>query len=413
MSPRVRGRSRPRAARAAAAPPADDARALDELRRKYAALCAKYEALVARASTDVSERVGTVALAVSAMRARPSALALADAERVLFANERWTELARTRAALVRLSGDDVLPARAAARQIAEAGTSAILAARSDAIAGRYELERGGRAWDFRFERTSYRGLPVAVVVANDATAALRGERELEAARRRIAEQERLRTIGLLAAGVAHDFANALNGAGLHLGLLAADAGLGEPARRHVASLQRIVAAMVERTRRLRGLALRRQELAIERVELWSVAAAAADLARAEFRSSGRPRVDIEVDPAVERLPPVRGAGAELVHLVLNLLLNARDAMSSGGTVRIRGSVDAESVCLQVADQGPGIPHEHLARVFEPFFTTKGEGGTGLGLATAYGLMHALDGEITAANRRSGGAVFSLRFRRWT
>jgi signal transduction histidine kinase len=98
---------------------------------------------------------------------------------------------------------------------------------------------------------------------------------------------------------------------------------------------------------------------------------------------------------------------------VNLLLNARDAMDGNGTVAVSGVPEEHTVTLRVADEGPGISPVHLPRMFEPFFTTKGDSGTGLGLAMAYGLMRALDGDITAANQPGGGAVFSLRFRRWS
>ncbi|HEY6394013.1 MAG TPA: ATP-binding protein, partial [Candidatus Binataceae bacterium] len=112
---------------------------------------------------------------------------------------------------------------------------------------------------------------------------------------------------------------------------------------------------------------------------------------------------------VSELPPVSAIGAELRHVLVNLIFNARDAMPQGGTITITGAVENGAVVVRVVDSGIGIPAENLNRVFEPFFTTKGGRGTGLGLSMAYGVMTRLGGSIAASNRPEGGAVFTLTF----
>lgn len=92
--------------------------------------------------------------------------------------------------------------------------------------------------------------------------------------------------------------------------------------------------------------------------------------------------------------------------VLNLVLNALDAMPAGGRLDVAVLEREGNVCIEVADSGPGIEAAHLDRLLEPFFTTKGT-GTGLGLAIVDRIAQAHGGEITAANRESGGAVFTL------
>jgi len=106
---------------------------------------------------------------------------------------------------------------------------------------------------------------------------------------------------------------------------------------------------------------------------------------------------------------VCGVAADLRYVFINLLLNARDAMPRGGTIRVRGSVAGGKAVVTVEDEGTGIPPEHLHSIFRPFFTTKGNQGTGLGLSMAYGVMARAEGSITAANRPEGGAVFTLTF----
>jgi signal transduction histidine kinase len=93
--------------------------------------------------------------------------------------------------------------------------------------------------------------------------------------------------------------------------------------------------------------------------------------------------------------------------ILNLVFNAMDAMPAGGRIQIRAAVQDGIVELEVADTGTGLSAETLARAFEPFFSTK-SGGTGLGLAIVYRVAEVHGGEVTAANRRGGGASFTLR-----
>ena len=132
--------------------------------------------------------------------------------------------------------------------------------------------------------------------------------------------------------------------------------------------------------------------------------AALRLARVQPRFKS---VSVELDLA-PGLPPVRADERRLAQV----FLNAGDAMAGAGTVRVSARTGATAVEVEVADSGPGIPAEDLARVFEPFFTTKGAGhGTGLGLAISQGIVEAAGGGLTAANGKGGGAVFTLRLLR--
>ena len=100
---------------------------------------------------------------------------------------------------------------------------------------------------------------------------------------------------------------------------------------------------------------------------------------------------------------------QLGQVLLNLLLNAADAMGGVGRVAIDAREEAGAVELTVADEGPGLRGEHLARLFEPFFTTKEPGeGTGLGLAISNRIVESMGGTLTAANRAPRGAVFTVR-----
>ena len=108
------------------------------------------------------------------------------------------------------------------------------------------------------------------------------------------------------------------------------------------------------------------------------------------------------------LPAVHGNTGKLQQVFLNLFLNARDAMTAGGTLEVRTWSDGLGVKAEVADSGPGIAPENLHRIYDPFFTTKAaRKGTGLGLSVTYGIMQEHGGSIEVANRPGGGARFHL------
>jgi len=108
------------------------------------------------------------------------------------------------------------------------------------------------------------------------------------------------------------------------------------------------------------------------------------------------------------LAPVHGNAGKLQQVFLNLFLNARDAMSGGGTLEVRTWNEGAGVRVEVADTGHGIAPENIHRIYDPFFTTKAaRKGTGLGLSVTYGIIQEHGGSIEVSNRRSGGAMFRL------
>jgi two-component system NtrC family sensor kinase len=121
--------------------------------------------------------------------------------------------------------------------------------------------------------------------------------------------------------------------------------------------------------------------------------------------------EVEVIWAVPAGLRVTADEHQLGQVLLNLLLNAGDAMGGSGKVTLSARDDGGAVELTVADEGPGIAPEHLARLFEPFFTTKEPGeGTGLGLAISHRIAESMGGALGAANGTPRGAVFTLRLR---
>ena len=217
--------------------------------------------------------------------------------------------------------------------------------------------------------------------------------------------ERLSSIGLLTAGVAHEINNPLEGIGNHLALLerALQEREGDEAalRRHLGLVRHGFTRIREIVRDL--LRFARPASTAGEADLAQVVESARKLAGYSDRFRG-----VAVDVAgLERPLFVDGDPGRLEQVVVNLLLNAATATASKGRIEIRARrTPANEVELSVADDGPGIPAEDLARIFDPFFTTTE--GTGLGLSVSYGIVRAHGGTLSARNREKGGAEFTIR-----
>jgi two-component system cell cycle sensor histidine kinase/response regulator CckA len=125
---------------------------------------------------------------------------------------------------------------------------------------------------------------------------------------------------------------------------------------------------------------------------------------------GQVEVKLELSP---HAPLVDADPVQLEQVVLNLALNARDAMPGGGVLRITTVEESEGVLLRVADSGTGIRESVRGRLFEPFFTTKGGKGTGLGLAMVLSIVRTHGGSIDVQSELGKGTVFTIRLRRTT
>jgi signal transduction histidine kinase len=129
----------------------------------------------------------------------------------------------------------------------------------------------------------------------------------------------------------------------------------------------------------------------------------------DLYASLAPQLSAQAIEAINEIAPEESIRADydmIRRAVLNLILNALDAMPEGGVLRVSGTADAGELLLQVSDSGPGLSEDTARRAFEPFFTTK-PGGTGLGLAIVYRIAEVHGGRVSAANGPQGGAVFTL------
>jgi signal transduction histidine kinase/CheY-like chemotaxis protein len=233
------------------------------------------------------------------------------------------------------------------------------------------------------------------------------ERELAEARGKLDDNARMRALGELASGMAHDLNNTLGALSLRIELLANDPNSPAAQGDNIEAIRRICTDAAERVRRLQDFA-RRRDRPLVPIDPAEVVRDAVDLARSELDRAAQLQGRLfDITARLPALPAVRGDVNDLVHVFINLFLNARDAMPDGGKIEVSALVDANRVRFYVSDQGTGIPEEDLRRIFDPFFTTKGDRGTGLGLSIAAAVMARHGGSISAHNRPRGGATFEL------
>jgi signal transduction histidine kinase/CheY-like chemotaxis protein len=239
--------------------------------------------------------------------------------------------------------------------------------------------------------------------------------EQQQVREQIYQTERLRSLGQLAAGVAHDFNNVLALVALRAESLAEDLRRGratpEQVERALDTIQRAALDGAETVRRIQMFGRQRESGPLEAVDLDQLCLDTAELTRGRWRNQAQ-EAGANVHLALELggPPPAWGRLAELREVLTNLIINAVDAMPQGGTLTLRTWAHDDKVYLAVGDTGVGMPVEVQQRVFEPFYTTKGAGGTGLGLAVSYGIVQSYDGDIAVESAPGRGATFTVGLR---
>jgi signal transduction histidine kinase len=221
------------------------------------------------------------------------------------------------------------------------------------------------------------------------------------------QAQKLEAMGQLTGGIAHDFANLLNVVLLNLDVILRRPDDAQAAERAALSARRAVERGTELIRRLLTFA-RRQPLELRPADLNSLLAEAHPLVAQAAGS--RIELTLQLAPG---LPAVLLDETQFEMALLNLVVNARDAMGGAGRIVLRtyAARETRDPCLAIEDDGPGMSDETRQRALEPFFTTKGEGGTGLGLAQVYGFMQQIGGNLDIDTARGKGTRVHLRFPR--
>jgi signal transduction histidine kinase/ActR/RegA family two-component response regulator len=282
----------------------------------------------------------------------------------------------------------------------------------DAVLGALTVSRRAIAFTDAEER-------LAASIADLAALALRsaqlyGDRtraygELRAAQDHLVRTEKLRALGEMASGVAHDFNN----------LLAAILGRAQLLLRRIDDprlrqwlqvIERSAIDGAQTVRRLQEFARVRRDEPLVPVDVNDIVRDALEITQSRWREDSLRRgVTIEVRTTLDPVPLVAGDPAELREAMTNLILNAVDAMPSGGVLTLASAAVDGHVEVTVSDSGVGIPAAIRDKIFDPFFTTKGPQGTGLGLSMTYGIVSRHGASIAVTSAEGQGATFRLTF----
>ena len=256
--------------------------------------------------------------------------------------------------------------------------------------------------------TSYLGETGAIVFFRDITERKKAAQEQARLKEQILQAQKMESIGRLAGGVAHDFNNILMVINGYSDLLLARTPTSDPSHKALSEIRQAGENAAGLTRQLLAFG-RRQPALLQPIDLNRTLAGLQDLLA---RLLGE-RIRLQFDLA-SRLPAVEADPSQIQQVILNLVLNARDAMPDGGSVWISTALSentAESgALLSIRDSGHGMDEATRASIFEPFFTTKKPGaGTGLGLAAVYGIVTQMGGRIDVESKLNEGTRFGLFF----
>lgn len=237
--------------------------------------------------------------------------------------------------------------------------------------------------------------------------------ELRETQKVVMEQERLRAMGQMASGLAHDINNALGPITLYTeSLLEGEGNLSERAVRYLETIQTATNDIANTIARMREFYRKREEqIELLPVNLKEVIDQVIELTRPRWQNIPHEKgivIDIIKD-VPKKLPPLLGIETDIRDAATNLIFNAVDAMPEGGTLILKAGEENSELIFEVVDTGVGMDEETRLYCLEPFFTKKGERGTGLGLAMVYGVMQRHEGEIEIESEPGKGTTIRLVF----
>jgi len=234
------------------------------------------------------------------------------------------------------------------------------------------------------------------------------------------QSEKLKSLGELAGGVAHDFNNILAAILGRVQLLRKQLAppMGKTEKRGSAIdletgleiIERASLDGAETVRRIQEFCRRRgDQKDFVQVDLNELIENALEFTKVKWADEVQSRgIKIEISKALSSLPPIMGSASELREVFTNLINNAVDALPRGGEIRVQSCMNTEWAVITIEDTGGGIPLSIKDRIFDPFFTTKGPQSTGLGLSVSYGIINRHHGTITAESMEGKGTAFTIK-----
>lgn len=239
--------------------------------------------------------------------------------------------------------------------------------------------------------------------------------DLRQTQQAVLQQERLRALGEMASGIAHDINNALSPVTLYTdALLEREQQLSAQGRGYLQIIQRSIDDVAQTVTRMREFYRDREpQLTLAPIQMNQLVEQVIDLTRARWSDMPQKRgvvIELRREMAPE-LPAVMGVESEVREALTNLMFNAIDAMPEGGLMTLRTGVATadSSIYVEVCDSGMGMDEDTRSRCLEPFFTTKGERGTGLGLAMVYGMVQRHSAGIDIRSTVGEGTTVRLSF----
>jgi len=225
---------------------------------------------------------------------------------------------------------------------------------------------------------------------------------------RAARSDKLRALGELAAGVAHNLNNSLTVIQGRAQLLLMRSTADEGSKKSLEVITQAVSDCSQTLRRLLDFSRRESSKQPAPLDLSEVISSSVEIARPKWQAAPAERtgsIEVRVDAPAPVL--TLGDSAELREVALNLIFNAVDAMPEGGTIEAGTCVEGKTARFWISDTGAGMPAEVMARIFEPFYTTKGERGTGLGLSASHGIIENHGGDINVTSETGKGTRFEI------
>ena len=223
------------------------------------------------------------------------------------------------------------------------------------------------------------------------------------------QSERIRVLGRMASGVAHDFNNTLAAILGRTELMLMNPKDRTEIEKGLRIIQKAALDGADTVKRIQEFTRVAKKRESERLEVNDIVRDAVKMTEPRWKDeSQRDGVKINLSMELNSRTLITGSAADLREALTNMVFNAVEAMPDGGALSIKTYDEGECACISISDTGTGIPSEVVGSIFEPFFTTKGVGYAGLGLSVAYGIIKRHEGEIQVDSIMGEGAKFTIR-----